>query len=264
MTRSTAYAFSNSSPQAGTQLDALGRYLLPASSAVIGRLGLAPGATCWEVGAGGGAVARWLAGQVGPQGRVVATDIDTTHLSPGPNLEVLRHDVVADEPLAGPFDLIHASLVLLHLPQRRRVLADLAGRLTVGGVLVLEEFDCTRPLRVLRTPGPDQAELFTRVIGALLDTLVAAGADMGWAWDVHEAMAGQGLSELDTTLYSRSWTGGDHGTLLHDVNSRQKEADLLARGLTLAELERFRALMHAPGFAAMAYPFVSTTGRRTG
>ena len=42
------------------------------------RLGLAPGWRCWEVGAGGDSVVQWLAARVGPQGHVLATDIDIT------------------------------------------------------------------------------------------------------------------------------------------------------------------------------------------
>ena len=44
------------------------------------RLGLRAGWTCWEVGAGGPAVPSWLAERVGPTGRVVATDLDTSWL----------------------------------------------------------------------------------------------------------------------------------------------------------------------------------------
>src|SRR5215831_4078724 len=32
---------------------------------------------CLEVGAGGGSIAEWLCGKVGPHGRVVATDLQT-------------------------------------------------------------------------------------------------------------------------------------------------------------------------------------------
>jgi hypothetical protein len=39
-----------------------------------------PGWRCLEIGAGRGSMALWLAGQVGPSGEVVATDIDVTYL----------------------------------------------------------------------------------------------------------------------------------------------------------------------------------------
>lgn len=43
----------------------------------LAQLGVQPGWHCLEVGAGVGSIAHWLAQQVGPQGSVVATDIDT-------------------------------------------------------------------------------------------------------------------------------------------------------------------------------------------
>ena len=58
------------------------------------RFGSLAGEVCLEVGAGAGSVARWLAVQAGPSGRVVATDADPRFLA-GHELagvEVRRHD----------------------------------------------------------------------------------------------------------------------------------------------------------------------------
>lgn len=97
--------------------------------------GVRPGWRCLEVGAGSGSVARWLAGQVGPYGHVLATDIDTRWTDPGefPNLDVAQHDIAADPMPADGFDLIHARLVLVHLPARDQVLARLAAALPRPG-----------------------------------------------------------------------------------------------------------------------------------
>src|ERR1700754_4277364 len=59
-----------------------------------------PGWRCLEVGAGRGSMAIWLAEQVGPEGHVVATDMDTRYLArlDVPNLEVLQHNIL-DDPL---------------------------------------------------------------------------------------------------------------------------------------------------------------------
>src|SRR3982074_3736297 len=58
--------------------------------------GVAPGWHCWEVGGGGGSIASWLSRRVGPDGRVLVTDIDPRFLETlkVPNLEVRRHNVV--------------------------------------------------------------------------------------------------------------------------------------------------------------------------
>jgi SAM-dependent methyltransferase len=95
------------------------------------------------VGGGGGSVAAWLAKRVNPGGHVLVTDIDPRFLESlsTPNLEVRRHDISRDSLPETGFDLIHARLVLIHLPDRSLVLERLAAALKPGGWLVIEEFD---------------------------------------------------------------------------------------------------------------------------
>jgi hypothetical protein len=65
----------------------------PGTWALLESIGVGPGWRCLEAGAGGGSIAAWMAERVGPDGSVLATDIDTTHLEPlgGGVLEVRRH-----------------------------------------------------------------------------------------------------------------------------------------------------------------------------
>ena len=122
MAARNGYAFPTGA-DAAEQFDALQTVLDPLTTARLTELGIAPGARCWEAGAGGGSIARWLADRVGPAGLVVATDRDTSQLRPSGNLHVDRHDLREHSvPDGGPFDLVHARLVLLHLPQRREIL----------------------------------------------------------------------------------------------------------------------------------------------
>lgn len=105
--------------------------------------GLTAGWHVLEVGGGGGSIAAWLGGQVGPAGRVIVTDVDTVFLErlKQPNVEIRRHDVTRDPLPSGAFDLIHTRLVLIHLPERDDVLRRLSAALKPGGWLVCEEFD---------------------------------------------------------------------------------------------------------------------------
>ena len=101
-------------------------------------VGVAPGWHALEVGAGRGSIAAWLARRVGREGRVVATDVDTGLLDV-PGVEVLRHDVLADEFPAESFDLVHCRAVLVHLADPERALGRMVGWLKPGGALVAEE-----------------------------------------------------------------------------------------------------------------------------
>jgi 2-polyprenyl-3-methyl-5-hydroxy-6-metoxy-1,4-benzoquinol methylase len=261
------YTFSNSVDEAVEQLLCLERFLDPITTRRIAELGLHNGARCWEIGAGAGSIAAWLATHVGPTGHVYATDINTDqlgHLETLGNVTIVQHDVTEIEsPLDGePYDLIHARLVLLHLPQREQILKALATHLAPGGALLLEEFDCTAPLRVYASRSTADTELFTRVTGAIIEILVANGADMAWAHAVHPALRAAGLVDVHTVTHSESWTGGRTGARLHAANSRQLAARLDALGITPGELDRFRAVVADPGHAAASYLFVSTRGRR--
>ncbi len=259
----TAYAFGDSAPAAAaTQLAAIEHYLDNLTMRRIRELDLPPGGLCWEIGAGAGSIAAQLASEVVPQGRVVATDRDTRRLTPARNLDIYRGDVTVDTPPAGPFDLIHARLVTQHLASRRALLPALADALTPGGWLLLGEFDCRVPPRVISAPTEADGELVDRFLRTLLGVLTAKGVDMAWATQVHQAMADAGLTRVHSVTYAESWTGGDAGCQLYEANSIQQADGLLRAGLTPAELKRVRELTHDPAFTVMSYPFVSIRGRR--
>jgi 2-polyprenyl-3-methyl-5-hydroxy-6-metoxy-1,4-benzoquinol methylase len=98
---------------------------------------------CLEAGAGGGSFARWLSAKVGPGGSVVAADLDTRLLGDihSPNVEIRELDLVSGELPSQEFDFIHTRLVLMHIPERERVLDRLCAALRPGGTLMLEEAD---------------------------------------------------------------------------------------------------------------------------
>jgi ubiquinone/menaquinone biosynthesis C-methylase UbiE len=137
------YALDNSAVEAGDRFAALSKLFDAGTIRHIEERGIAKGWHCLEVGGGGGSIAAWLSDRVGPAGRVVVTDINTHFLDSLErlNLEVRRHDIVTDPLPDGAFDLIHARLVLMHLPEREAVLTRLIKALKPGGWLLDEEFD---------------------------------------------------------------------------------------------------------------------------
>jgi Methyltransferase domain len=222
-----------------------------------------PDGLCWEIGAGAGSIATWLAREVVPDGRVVATDRDTNRLTPAHNLDVHRSDVTVDAPPDGPFHFIHARLLTQHVAGRRALLPALAAALVPGGWLLLGEFDCRMPPQVISAPTTADAELFDRTLRTLLGVLTARGVDMAWATQVHQAMTDAGLTGVHSVTYAESWTGGDLRCRLYEANSIQQQDGLLRAGMTPAELTRVRELTHNRAFTIMSYPFVSIRGQRT-
>jgi hypothetical protein len=169
------YALPNAAELARQRLAALEQSYDPASFRRAEALGVGPGWTCLDVGAGGGSVARWLADRVGPSGRVVATDLDVRFL--GPPLEVREIDVRTGELEPAAYDLVHTRLVLLHIPEREQVLTRPAGVDSTWARVLPARLDALGLVDV-------DAEIDTHVprrlrARALLEPHVAAGASAG-------------------------------------------------------------------------------------
>jgi SAM-dependent methyltransferase len=106
-----------------------------------------PGWRCLEVGAGRGSMAAWLAEQVGPDGQVVAIDINVDYLArlDVPNLVVRRHDILndpVDDLDPGSFDLVCSRLMLFWLAGRQEeAVQHMVQCLRPGGWLIDEDGD---------------------------------------------------------------------------------------------------------------------------
>lgn len=259
----SGYAFAGA-VEIEAQLAALETVLDPRTFERLDALGVPAGARCWEIGAGGGSVARHLLGLAGPGGTVVATDLDISRIF-APGTEILQHDVRRDPPPAGgPFEVIHARWVLMHLPERRRVLGKLVGALAPGGWLVVEE-GATPPdgLSVLTCPSSADAALFERFTSAVVEIVTDAGADPQWgARNLHTAMIELSLEDVHSVHWTESWAGGGPGSRLHDIHTRQLREPLGIRGFTDDDLSRIRKIVADPRFSALWYPLVSTIGRK--
>jgi SAM-dependent methyltransferase len=255
------YALSNSSDLAIDRLAALDHFLDPVTTRVLDEVPLQAGDRCLELGPGSGSIARYLVGRVGPTGRVAAVDLDPSRLTSVGNLDVFQHDIRDGLPVDGPFNLIHARLVLVHLLERYDVLATLAGALAPGGWLVLGDFGDT-PMTVYSSPSDSDTALYTRVVYALQHVLEGHGVDMAWAEATHAAMREAGLRNVHAVEHAESWRGGSDSIRMHHANMLQTQGELLERGLTMAELDRFHELVADPGFVARSYRFVCTRGQR--
>jgi ubiquinone/menaquinone biosynthesis C-methylase UbiE len=140
-TNSKTYVFDQAWQQELGRLRSLEDLFDPASRRHLAALGVGPGWRCLEVGCGAGSLALWLADQVGPDGHVLATDLDPRFLQGHgrTNLEARRHDLLSDPLEPASFDLVHARAVVEHVADRKRALARLAAALKPGGWLVLED-----------------------------------------------------------------------------------------------------------------------------
>lgn len=260
----TGYAFDNAAPQAEQRFTSLEYLYDEVTFRHLSATGVGPGWRCLELGAGGGSVARWLASRVGPAGRVLATDLNPRWMPPAgmPALEVRRHDIVCDPLPEAEFGLIHARLVLVHLPEREAVLRRLIAALRPRGWLVIEDFD----MDLIRRPavrGSHGAELYAKYWQALMAMLASHGADAGYAQTLPRLLEDNGLQDVQVEGHLVVSRGGSPGSGLQRANLEQTRDELAATGLiTHAETGQLCDVLADPRASFLQPVLVSARGRR--
>jgi len=257
---SDGYLLANDQADAGERLAALAELFDPVTFRHLDRLGVGPGWSCWEVGAGGPGVATWLAARTGPGGRVLATDIDVSRLPADGPFEVRRHDVSVDPPPTGPFDLVHARLVLVHLPRRHEALAALVSVLRPGGWLVVEDADpALQPRLCPDEAGPAEA-LANRLRDGFRTLLAARGAELAFGRTVPRLLRTAGLRDVGADAWFP--VAGPACTALERTTIGQIRAGLVEAGLaTDEEIDTHLANLAGGTMDLTTAPLISAWGR---
>jgi SAM-dependent methyltransferase len=240
------YPFDNTSAHATDHHTALSELYDGESSTRVRALGIDwHTAHCWDIGAGAGGFARWLTTQVGPHGRVLATDINPHLIPEHPRLQTQRHDIITDPiPDPGTWTFIGTRLVLNHLPPRRDVLAKLVSALTPGGWLLTQDVISEPPETfVAWAANPDDAVLLQTYHRAVLTVLDRHGNDRHWATQAAGAMLDEGLVDVTTKVSASTWYPGSPGTRWMLATMAQIRDELVDAGLKPAHLDRVQQLL---------------------
>ncbi|WP_055701517.1 MULTISPECIES: methyltransferase domain-containing protein [Streptomyces] len=257
------YLLDNQQSEAGIRFGALSELFDPVTFRHVDQLGITAGMRCWEVGAGGPSVPLGLAERVGPTGTVVATDIDvswTKDIATG-GIEVLRHDVAADPPPPGGFDLVHARLVLVHVTDRAEALRRMVQALRPGGRLLLEDADPgLQPLLCPDESGPAQ-ELANRLRTGFRSLMAGRGADLAYGRTLPRLLREAGLEDVRADAYFPITSPAC--AVLEAATVRQIRDRLVTAGLaTDEEIDRHLANIAAGGLDLATAPMISAWGRR--
>jgi ubiquinone/menaquinone biosynthesis C-methylase UbiE len=232
--------------------------------------GIWPGWHCLEVGGGSGSVAAWMADRVGPSGYVLVTDTDPRFMEGSAyrrpaHMELRRHDIGTDPLPEQAFDLIHARLVLMHVPQRREALARLVAALKPRGWLVVEDFDCRIIDRTIPVPDAATAASFKRAGGALVRLLEDRGFEVESGRGLHGRLKAAGLTEVGMEGHVAVCAGGSLGATLEAANLARVRQEAVAKGLIAdAEIDAVLARLDATDFAVFSPVMFTAWGRRPG
>ncbi|MCC9708024.1 class I SAM-dependent methyltransferase, partial [Streptomyces sp. MNU76] len=112
-----------------------------------------------------------------------------------PGLDVLEADISAPSFAPGRFRLVHARFVLMHLPERERLITTLAELVAPGGVLVLSDaVDLTGD----RTPATPYGVAMRAMWEGLRTTI---GTDVSWVPSYPRLLRGAGLESVAAEVH---------------------------------------------------------------
>jgi 2-polyprenyl-3-methyl-5-hydroxy-6-metoxy-1,4-benzoquinol methylase len=233
----------------------------------IGRLvcrGVAPGWHCLDAGAGEGSMARWLASRVGREGRVVATDLNPRFLVGHglPNLEVRRHDLLADDLEEGCYDLVHCRFVLSHLADPLPALRRLVAAVRPGGWLLVEDMESSS-FGAADAAHPRAADFDrqTRALHAALHTSGTINSTLGRR--LPALLEGQGLRELGHDGVTLIGRGGDPLARKWQMNLQLVRGRLDAVGMLAEEyFDEMERALNDRSFWFVGYTSFGAWGRR--
>jgi SAM-dependent methyltransferase len=228
----------------------------PGSQALLARLGAGAGRRCLEVGAGGGALVEWLAAQ-GAQ--VVATDLDPRFVEPlaGPRIEVRTHDITTGPPETAAFDLVHARLVVEHLPDPRGAVANMAAAVRPGGLLVVEDYDWT-------AFGGDPPDALTERIAAGVTAFMSKGGfDPLYGRRVVSDVAAAGMEDVRGEGRQLVVDDAHPGFAFFRLSFEALKGAAIAAGtLDGADADAFAARLASGGLRVITPVVVTAVGRR--
>lgn len=176
---------------------------------LLEKIGLCAGMSCLDIGCGPGEAMRLMGEMVGEAGAVVGVDIDGTagrsgvdrlRAEIGPIFQFIEQDLSGPDPLPqGPFDLVFARLVLIHLADPIAMLRKMYAVTKPGGVILVQDYNGTS---FDIQPRPKQwnsvQKMFISAVGK------AAGRDIlfGTKLPLHFVAAGIGApDDISVTAY---------------------------------------------------------------
>lgn len=224
------YVFDNAAEYAKVRYHVLSALYDAKTIRHLEQVSIERGWSCLEVGGGGGSIASWMCERVGPQGHVLATDIEPRFLwtLSFDNLEVRQHDIRIDGLPERQFDLAHTRLVLHHLPGRDLALQRILASLKPGGWIVVEEFDF---LSVLPNPDVIPGEEDLPILRACYQALTARGVDLRYGRRLPQRLLANGLVKIGAEATLSLWKGQSPGTNLFRISLEELSDPIIRSGL---------------------------------
>ena len=260
-----------SSPAERERLGRQADDLLPHTLALVDRVGLQPGAYTLDLGCGPAGALELLSQRVGSTGRVVGVDVHPAHAALArkmvverrlDNVEVIEGDARCTGLPSAAFDVVHARLLLVNIPDPEAVVAEMARLVKPGGWVILDEADggahiCFPPLAA-----------WDRMTEILQDAYRADGADLMIGRKLTKLLLDAGLTDVGTDGRADVYPASHpRRTILADLVQSLRDKLVQRRTASLAELERIdREVRHHladPATVTMSCLYFLAWGRKS-
>jgi SAM-dependent methyltransferase len=193
------------------RLRLLARVMHPTTLQLLARADVSEGMSCLDVGCGGGDVTLDLASLVGEKGRVVGTDIDETKLDMARSEAAERGFSNADFQLAdannanigAEYDVVYSRFLLTHLPDPAPALSRMFAALRPGGVLIIEDIDCTGSFC------HPQNVAYDRYVTLYSETVLRRGADPNIGPRLPGMLDAAGCEDIEVNVVQPAGFSGD-------------------------------------------------------
>jgi SAM-dependent methyltransferase len=254
------YLLDNEQAEAGERFAALSELFNPSTFRHMDALGLSSGWRVWEVGAGGRTVPSWLAERTNDD--VLATDIDTSWLvAEHAAYQVLKHDIGTDPAPEGQFDLVHARLVLVHVPERNQALSTMISAVRPGGWLLLEEADPGLQPLVCPDEFGEEQQLANKLKFAFRSLMSDRAVDLSFGRTLPRLLRSAGMIEVQSDAYFPM--AGPACNQLERATIEQIRERLISAGLaTPDEIEQHLSNVASGRLDLATSPMVSAWARK--
>lgn len=199
--------------------------------------------TVWLPGAGSGSLARPLSYVAK---KVIVTDMNTTWFPQFSRESIEAYEQNLDTDPYPECTVIHARLVLQHIPGWKRLLAKFWDHLPEGGLLIVEELDPVIPYRP--EPKTEEDRLQNWVGNGFTTLLGLHGADYASGRELVGTLGDAGFGIVHAEGYQATGFGNNAATKLMKVNAQQTRKELVDRaGVSNADVDKYIELLDKPG-----------------
>jgi len=222
------------------RLRAIQTVIGPATRRFLETAGLQPGMRVADLGCGIGTVTRLIAEIVGPDGHAIGVDLSTAQLDLArkaaasaqlANCQFVEASAIETGLPEASFDAVYCRLLLIHLPDPLRGLAEMKRLLKPGGLLVCED---TEVASAFSEP-PSAIDRSGQLMTLLGDR---NGTDWNLGRRLYQLVLESGFTGANLNVHQAAVTQGDNKRIMEWTVAETSPALVQAGIIPAEELER--------------------------